>query len=246
MHYHEAVEGTMKLLFPTILIWVLTFCMFGCSGDPVIPADEPDISSVSFDTKAGGDHQLLGYNIIQINTQTGSADVIPLRAADFHLNVVGIMNQTMGVTAAPIPSESDPANGLFVMDITLAHPFGTKPRLAGFDVRGILITKGTLDLGDFYIADFDEPQLINNDGYTRWWNAYEFNSPGMFGYIQGDLANTNELFLNANVNPFKIFADALTAEGNLTTLISTPLDDDAGRGVFTAGSSNTRRYELQF
>ncbi|MCH5377032.1 MAG: hypothetical protein JJ992_23965, partial [Planctomycetes bacterium] len=77
--------------------------------------------------------------------------------------------------------------------------------------------------------------LASSAGAQEWkliWSD-EFNTPGMFGYVEGILANTNELFLNANVNPYKSFADVLEAESNLSLLTSTPLDDDAGRAVFT-------------
>ncbi|MFH1676723.1 MAG: hypothetical protein ABIC40_06825, partial [bacterium] len=41
-------------------------------------------------------------------------------------------------------------------------------------------------------------------------------------------------------------ADALGANDDLTAIHGTPLDDETGRGVFTAGESNTRRYRIKF
>jgi hypothetical protein len=53
----------------------------------------------------------------------------------------------MGVTVAAVPGQADPQNGLFVFDITLKHPCSSMPGLSGFDVNGILITPGSVNLG---------------------------------------------------------------------------------------------------
>jgi hypothetical protein len=152
----------------------------------------------------------------------------------------------MGVAAAGVPSEHDPAHGIFTFDITLTHPFATKPQLSGFDVRGILITPGTFDIGPIVFADTDETRLLNADGYTRWWNPTEFTAPGLFGYTKGNLANAPASALTATINPYKYFADVLPAVSYLTPVYAIGLNDDGGRGVFTAGASNTRRYRIRF
>ncbi|HEX9744847.1 MAG TPA: hypothetical protein VGB30_05415 [bacterium] len=71
----------------------------------------------------------------------------PLRNSDLHLNITGVLNSTMGVTVAAVPGQADPQNGLFVFDITLKHPCSSMPGLSGFDVNGILITPGSVNLG---------------------------------------------------------------------------------------------------
>ena len=108
------------------------------------------------------------------------------------------------------------------------------------------MTPGTLSISPLVFADLDETRLVNADGYSRWWNPTEFTLPGMFGYTHGVLANTGALELTATVNPFKYFADILDAESQMADVQNTPLDSDGGRGIFTAGSSNTRRYQIQF
>jgi hypothetical protein len=181
-----------------------------------------------------------------IDAGNASVRMLPARSSDWHLNVTGILNTTMGVTAVGVPSEADPANGLFVFDITLAHPFPTKPQLSGFDVKGILMTPGSLEIGTLKFADVGETWLENADGYTRWWNPTEFTTSGMFGYLKGNLANTTSDQLTATVNPYKYYADLLSATDDYGELVPEPLDSDYGRGVFTAGSSNTRRYRIRF
>jgi len=229
-------------LLPAILVVVM-----GCQGNPTIPGTDFDEQATpvrAADTGSG--HQCLGFWSLSVDTESLSITALPARSADLHLNITGVLNTTMGVSAAAVPSESDPPNGLFAFDITLKHPFGTKPQLAGFDVKGILMTPGTLAIGTLKFADWDETRLENADGYTRWWNPTEFTQSGMFGYTQGVLANSPASSLTATVNPYKYFADALEATDTMGPVHNTAMDADTGRGVFTAGSSNARRYLIRF
>ncbi len=239
------MSGRLPILYPALLLLILAIA--SCQSNPTIPDNESD-SLFTFDSgqQQAQSHMCLGWYQFQIDKGSQTIDVIPLRSNQLHLNVTGILNTTMGVSAVGVPSEHDPPNGLFVFDVTLTHPFGTKPQLSGFDVKGILMTPGSLGVGSLYFADVDETQLENADGYTRWWNPSEFTSPGMFGYTQGILANATGGQLTATVNPYKLFADKLSAWDSLAWVVSEPLDSDEGRAVFRAGSSNTRRYEIRF
>ncbi len=229
----------------------LTFLLaaaLGCQSSPVAPTTQPDPSAASTEPQeTPSPHQCLGYYCLTIDTQEMKAAIEPARSADWHLNVTGILNTTLGVSVAMVPGESNPAAGLFVLDITLAHPFPAKPQFAGFDVKGILITPGTMTgIGSLVFADVDETRLENADGWTRWWNPTEFPAPGMFGYIQGKLASTPAIQLTATVNPYKCFADVLGPQDTPDMLFDVPVDDDLGRAVFRPGSTNTRRYRIRF
>ena len=226
---------------------LITLMTVGCSGGPVVPGTGSGTDlSLPRSTSSGDVHHCLGYYTLVIDTENPSLDVLHARSGELHLNVVNVLNTTMGVSAVGVPSEHDPATGLFVFDITLTHPFGTKPQLAGFDVKGILMTPGSLEIGSLVFADADETRLENADGYTRWWNPTEFTAPGMFGYTQGTLANVSAGALTATINPYKYFADSLVATDTMQPVYIAAMDDDNGRGVFTAGSSNTRRYSIRF
>ncbi len=233
-----------------LVILFLALIIIGCSGNPVSPDETSDVplalSSATQSETSANSRNLLGYYKLTVAPQTGDVQIVPVRNADFHLNVTGTLNLTMGVTAVGVPGESDPANGLIVMDVTLDHPFGTKPQFSGFDVKGILITPGSLDVGSLVFADADETQLENADGFSRWWNPTEFTAPGMFGYTQGALTGTPQSSLTATVNPYKYFADILYPTSSLAAVVNEPLDSDLGRGVFRSGESNTRRYNIRF
>lgn len=212
----------------------------GCSNNPVTP-DEFTGSSVSPSIR-----NCIGLRILEFDTSSGEVRVIPFRAGELHLNVTNILNSSMGVAAVGVPAEHDPANGIFTFDISLTHPFGTNQAVTGFDVKGILITPGTFTYNGYTFADTDETRLLNADGYTRWWNPSEFTTPGLFGYTKGVLANAETPVLTSSINPYKYFADCLYPEQNLSPVHGTPLDDDEGRGVFSAGATNIRRYTIKF
>jgi len=240
------MNNWIKFVIFTLILTL--FGLHGCTdnpaGSPVVPENSPEIQKSVSD--ANQPHMCGGLFLLNINTIDETVKVVPLRSGDWHFNVTGILNTTMGVTAVPVPSESDPPNGLFVMDVSLTHPFATKPQFTGFDVKGVLMTPGSVIVGDLTFAGLDDIQLENADGYTRWWNPNEFTTPGMLGYVEGNLAIGNPLNLTAHVNPYKYFADILDYNDNVSSAANENIFNPQGRGVFTAGYSNTRRYKIRF
>ncbi len=219
----------------------------GCSGNTVAPdVSDPQEPGPVIQQENETGHGCLGFYLLEIDTENQQINPVKLRTGEMHLNLTSVLNSTMGLSVAGVPSEHDPPNGIFTFDITLSHPFATKPQFSGFDVKGILITPGSLVIGPNVLADTDETQLLNADGYTRWWNPTEFTNPGIFGYTQGIYANSSASALTATVNPYKYFADLLVAVSPMTSVLDEPLTSDFGRGIFKAGSDNTRRYTIRF
>jgi len=139
------------------------------------------------------------------------------------------------------PGDSKIEEGLFAVDVTLKHPFPGLHQFNGFDVRGIMMSDGTLvrEHDNSVIMSGDgETRLLNADGYTRFWNPTEFTSPGIFGFNPGKLAPPNSP--SATVNGYKYFADGLGPEDAIESL------NYENRGIFTTYGVNTRRYMIQF
>ena len=226
---------------------LVLLCISGCSANPTLP----NVGSVQdcMQTQClpeTSSHRNLGFYSLVLNKETQSAEMIPLRSSELHLNLTGVLNGSMGVSIYVPPGESDPDIGLYVLDITLAHPFADKPQFAGFDVKGILMAPGSLNVGSYVFSDIDETRLENADGYTRWWNPTEFTKSGFFGYTKGKLTKTPASTLTATINPYKYFADIIGATDSVNLVHAEALDSDNGRGVFKAGSANTRRYRIIF
>jgi len=240
----------MRQHFPLITFGlVILILAVGCQGTPVIPEAAPDSGTQTQASVPGQPHHCFGYYGLIVDTESFEIEVIPMRSSEWHFNVTGILNSTMGVSAVGVPSEHDPANGLFVFDITLTHPFASKPQFTGFDVKGILMAPGTLEMlygGSLLFSNVGETRLENADGLTRWWNPTEFITPGMFGYVKGNLTGTQASLLTATVNPYKLYADVLDAESDLSLVTDEPMDSPNGRAVFSAGASNTRRFRIRF
>ena len=86
----------------------------------------------------------------------------------------------------------------------------------------------------------DEAQLLNPDGYTRWWNYPEFTDPlPLFSYKpfpQGTWP-----FPSATINPYKYYADDVSFESDVADL------PPETRGVFsTDPAPRERNYRIQF
>ena len=109
----------MKICAYIILTFGFMIFMIGCdgSGGQVVPDIHSDTTppqnSIGRDTDGMSPHRLTGYYRLIIDTSSGNIEVVPMKTAELRINLVGILNSTMGVTAAGAPADSDPANGIF-------------------------------------------------------------------------------------------------------------------------------------
>jgi hypothetical protein len=237
-----------KLIATFYAFLILAFIVSGCRGNAALPSSEQDLPPDTINSQSDSQgHILLGYYNLVIDTETEEIEIVPVRNTDIHLNLTNIFNATMGMKVQVIPGESDFPTGLVVFDMTLTHPFpASETQFSAFDMRGIMMTPGSMDVDGLLFADHDETRVENADGYSRWWNPTEFTTPGIFGYSDGVIATGSSLELTATVNPYKLFADILYPNSNLSWPSYTPLTDPDGRAIFSAGAVNTRRYYMRF
>jgi len=236
-----------------VALMILILLIAGCARgtNPVAPTEDQPLPGAAVDsvaraTESGSFHTLWGWAELRCDTRTGDVELIPVRTPEIHLNVLKPVMGTASTSVTYLSELSDPPTGLFVVDISLTHPFPGKDNLSGFDVKGILITPGTFAVGSLVLAGRDETELLNRDGLTRWWNPTEFTGGGLLGYTPGKPGCQDVAKLTATLNPYKVFADALGPLSPLSDLTLPMLDDPTGRAVFRAGSTNTRRYEIDF
>lgn len=233
------------ILLLSIVFLYLVLIHSGCRGNPVQPVHQPEEIS-ALPSGNSDSHLCLGMYSISIDSETLTVTAVPARTSDVHLNLSRVFINTFNLAIAVIPGESDPANGLFTLDFTLTHPIPMHPEFTAFDIRGIVMSPGSLDIDTVIFSGLDETQLENADGFSRWWNPTEFTDPGIFGYEDGLFTNTTSGVLTATVNPFKYFADILGPTDDLSAVPGQALDSEFGRLLFSSGTSNTRRYSLRF
>jgi hypothetical protein len=243
-----------SLCTTSVLAIVLVIGLISCSGgggSPIMPGvagtDEGITSSLV--TQSSGfitqqDHALWGLYYMHLNADHTGIAVEPVREAQFHLNVVGYLQNPPGTNNLIISNVSVSDTGTLLVDIFLKHPFPGKVNLTGFDVRGIAILPGEKQFISTIIPDVDEPdgvsafasrRLVNADGYTSLWNrwtAQEVYHPQIFGYIKGKFATPDEYYIQGNLHGFKAFW--------------TGGDGLEFRHAFEPGQGSTRNYEFDF
>ncbi|MCK4721345.1 hypothetical protein KAU08_11820, partial [bacterium] len=234
-----------------ILFLTSSLLLAGCSGgSPIIPPAGPgDVPGLTGDSvvpdQGTGGHLLSGYWHILLNIEEGCLDVIPLRSTEMHLNLAGILCQNPQWLSVQVNDFNIPGR-LLDFDITITHPVPNSD-IRVFDLRGILMGLGdtlsaSSDAGLVYTG-LDGIRLLNSDGYTRWWNAVEFTTPGIFGY-DNDFIVPDFLIPTTTLNPYKYFADALDPTDEVI-----PAVNETNRGTFsTTGTppSVTRNFLVRF
>lgn len=165
-----------------------------------------------------------------------------------HINAVKPIDASLGLSFEIDSDNSDPLAGFFTLVVDLTHPFGGSMNLTGFDVRGILITTAEYTSGDLPLPGENDPVLLNADGYTRWWNPTEFPVPGLLGYTPGLFGKDPQpgQVIASGINPYMQFADGLYYSYPVSHLKLIMPTGENGRGVFRAGETNSREYQIQF
>jgi len=236
------IQDSFRLICLTIIILTAVGCS-GAKENPAVPGDDPDVNLpvLKHSANSGTRHFLWGLWQFVGDPKKHTFDVIQLRAAKFHQNVLPYL-------------EPEPLKFLTLesftfydyrveADIGLTHPLAGLTEFTGFDVRGIVITNGffTQYGDDLVMAGWNDVRLLNPDGYTRWWNPAEFPHAPVFGYTDG-LLGTPDSKVNyiCNVNAYKYYADCLGPTDNVSSI------PEASRGVFSPGKKNVRHYVIEF
>ena len=216
---------------------ILVPIALACSTSSELP-NTPDMARNS-DTSMS--RQLWGFwDVDVIPDGHGSASLIftPRHTTQVHLNVVGIM-ESGGDAAVGIEPPVTLVDGILDVNVKLTHPFEGLDKFTGFDVRGILIGHGSM--GGFseslFYAGPTDMQLLNADGHSRLWNPTEYTGSG---YVDGKLSAPDAIKnYTATLNPYKYFADDLTANQSIPDMLKVK------RGAFTAGKTNVRHYQIK-
>ena len=177
-------------------------------------------------------HSLWGFYSIHVDKKTLDAEVVPVRLASDHYNVLGWLENSPCQNCVKIAKISFTSDAKMLMDLKVKHPFATA-NLTGFDVRGIFMFDGghTFAASGLTTPDASsgKGELLNADGYTTLYNGSTAGKgpAGLQGYFPGHLAG--EIAPNAVLNGFKRYVS--NKAGNT-------------RNGFYSGDSVTETYEI--
>ncbi len=162
--------------------------------------------------------RLWAYGLMYVNADHTQIDWVPFRTADFHLNALNLMENGPCYDCVTIQKIEPKGNGVIDVDVALEHPFPGLLKYTGFDVKGIIMFNGSVEIsGQIYFKlYFDHPELcpirfnlaiagdwelLNEDGFTiRWSPAYESGEEWpMFNYVEGNYSNGPP---NSNINAY--------------------------------------------
>jgi len=242
MYTHRYPKNGFGFSFLALFMGILF--LMGCGGSS--GPSSPGLLTAQNDPGGPNARSLWGIWHVSLDPSTLTADVTPLRGAQFTCNVTRFMQPPLSpvhMIQIYVDPSSTPLTGYFAVDVTLRHPFPGLNQYRGFDVRGILMADGSvtgLHDSTVFRAGVADTHLLNPDGYTRWWNYQEFITYNtIFGFTHGKLAPPNHP--TCTVNPYKMFADELEALDPISAL-----NPDSRVGFSPLQGANKRRYEIQF
>ncbi len=249
-----------RLLLTTLLIVAVVAAFVGCSNNPAGPENQEGMSP-TYAIAQGSDNGSVLWGLWTIVLDPADPQVIPLRTAEFNLNILCFLEPPAlanlqlisGPNIHPDPQVAD-------VTIGLKHPFVGLTEFTGFDVKGIVVTNGnyyqfreTTNKGNKVkvsngTTDLTYPvlQLVNADGYSDCFNPVEYPYDDTWSsYKDGMLgAPDSWAHFSHNVNPYKYFCHGLGEGIKLDTFFASSLNLN-NRGVFLAGETNKRTYELK-
>ena len=225
-----------RVFFSFYVIIAIMAIVLGCSGNR--SSISPDLKSenhaaISNSTESNG-HMCWGYYDITINPQNNSAEVIPLRIAEGHLNALKYLEKPWP-KCLQIKNLTLVGEKTWLVDVVITHPFVGVSFYSGFDVRGIVMFDHWYLFSGSQLSTVDPDNsesgaLLNPDGYTTLFNP-TYYPPGSaawpaWEYQKGKMAT--EIFPNSTLNPYKSFKAG------------------SERHVFKCTDTDTVNYKIRF
>jgi hypothetical protein len=229
------------------LIIAIMLILAGCSGggSPLSPDMPYGDGNPRIAAMPDSGNFLWGFWQGSINIARRTIDLTQLREAEFHSNIAGVLAvKPLGLSYQI--QDFNMIEGTVSVDVSLTHPYHNSD-FRGFDTRGIFMGPGATlqssnDPGLIYPAP-NGCRVLNADGYTRWWNAQEFITSGMFGYDDSSVV-PGFLIPTTTLNPYKYFADCLGPDDPVV-----PNVNSTNRGTFSTDGAPpklTRNYQIKF
>jgi hypothetical protein len=207
-----------------VLILIFTGCSRSSLQNPATPLDQ-----TSFRPTGETSRHLWGIWDVYISADRESAEAVPVRTSEMHINAVRLLEVAPCNTCLKIGNVHITGPKELSADLTITHPFPGLLKYTGFDVRGIFISQAdyTFPSSGRKIALGDSvPRMLNPDGFTTLFNPTDFppTTPAALGYIPGKHSTGGEL--TSTLNPYVAYRK------------------DAPRCMFEAGGTETKTVKI--
>jgi hypothetical protein len=238
----------------TVFYATLTFCvifLISCSGGNSIPTlpdsgSPQNLTNQSTQSQQSDNTYMLGYYDVYFDPASGTFDISENRTAAYTVNVLPFLNKMIspknGITLGSVVIHDDDPTFLGVdVEFQVYHPFPGLDQYKAYDLMAIIISNGADNLAydNLRVGRHGvDTYMKNPDGYTRWFNPTDFTTQLIFGYAPGGFQN---LAGDAQINPYKYYAQGLEPDGNLWDFLTSGSNND---GYFESGGG--RMMELEF
>jgi hypothetical protein len=159
-------------------------------------------------------YRLWGEWIWHIPETHDRVDLVPRRDSRVHLNVLKWLEEDCG-NCLEITNIKNNGDSTIDLTVRIRHPKPGHPEFTGFDVKGIIMFNGSLELPSakplppypepYRISwrGMGDPDVLNADGYTlRWSPWYSGSSNPLLSYWPGKYSSGTP---TANLNAFLNF-----------------------------------------
>lgn len=232
------------ILIAACVLLILSGC-HSSGSDPTVPSLERESDTLPDNT------QIWGIFDISIDLEANTIEAVPSRNSQFTCNVTRFCEMPPHhLRFSNMHGDVQDDYVDISVDIGIEHPFPGNDLYVGFDVMGVYLGEASgLYEGSqtLSVATDEDPRMLNPDGYTRWFNAPEFEEAGekkpLFGYYAA-AQGTQGYTPNGTLNPYKYYCDAIHA-ADLESPYRVLTLPYALRGAFLPGSLNWRRYVIR-
>lgn len=130
------------------MLLLILIVIAGCGGgDPMLPSESSEYSqdNIAVNYPDGSNRYLWGLWDITVDTESMTAEMIPIRDGQYHYNVLQMLEGWACGNCVRIVNLSFNADENLEVDIGIRHPYPTtRLDLTGRDVRGIAIFPASL------------------------------------------------------------------------------------------------------
>lgn len=183
-----------NLPFACLSIWFFLSCSQGnlSTVDPIQSDSNMRIKEQSVSIQP---RHLISFNIIRMNPADNDYEIIPVRLAETHFNVLKFLEVWPCTNCLKFLSITNSDHGTKLVDIGIQNPF-SNANYTVFDVRGIAMFYGSRHFPVIAKtvpdATLGDGELINADGYTSLyhWGTQFYDTTGWQCYRKGKYATT--------------------------------------------------------